>query len=181
MSNDVKLTSSWNKIVNLCIQFKKCPNDKKQVFIKIVNEFTTLCTENKITITTKKAVRMMKAYLEISDDYNYLIKFNDLFTTLMTLNKTNKEKWNNIINLCIEFNSKNRKQIFANIVHEFIKLCRDKNVYITNDGAIRVIKAFLEISDDIEAENEFTDLFYILMIADDSNENINEESKKLSK
>lgn len=167
MSTDIKLSMNWNKLLNLCFAFKSIPYERKKIFAKIVNEFIELCDENKTKITQKKAVRMMKAFLKLSDDNKALIKLKDILNNLTNKNEYNQQKWDNIMNLYIQFNSLDKKETLKKIVMEFTKLCKEKNVHITTKGAVRMIKAFLEITNDIDDQLEFADLFHILMVADD--------------
>lgn len=177
MSNDMKLPLKWNSIVNLCIQFKNANYERKQIFIEIVKQFIELCNENNVKMTQKKAVKMMKAFLELSNDDKSLLKLKDILYNLTVPTKFNVDKWNIIAELSNEFASRNKKNIFQKIVIEFMQLCHDKKVYITKNGAIRMMKAFLEISNDNDDEIEFADLFYTLMVADDFNDNNNSLNK----
>ena len=167
MSTNVKLSSNWNNILNLCIEFKASSNERKQIFTNIVDEFIELCEENKVKMTKKRAIRMMKAFLEIKDDEKALIKFKEILNNITSKTEYNQQKWDKIMNLYMQFNNKNKKEILKKIVLEFIKLCNEKNVHITKKGAVRMVKSFLEISSDIDEQLEFADLFHILMVADD--------------
>jgi len=181
MSNDIKLSSEWNSIFNLIIEFKSIPFERKEIFINIVKEFIELCEQNKVKMTQKKAVKMMKVFLEIKEDNRTLLKFKNIIDKITKENEFNHKKWKNIINLSIEFKSKSKRNIFQKLIETFLALCHKKNIMITQQDSIRMMKAFLEISDNNDDELEFAKLFYILIQDDINNKKKNHVNQTIKR
>ena len=176
MSNNIILSPEWNRIYNLSIEFKSISFERKEIFIKIVKEFIELCEQNKVKISQKKAVRMMKGFLEIKEDNRALLKFKNIINEITINNKFNNEKWENITKLTIEFNSKSKKNVFQNLVYALMELCHQKNIMISEQNSIRMMNVFLDVSENNDDELEFAKLFYTLIEND-----VNDNEKKLRK
>ena len=81
MSNEQKLSKLWDKFTLLCYRYSNNKND--EYFERMVNTFTKICHTRNIMISKTNVLRVIKAFLEESNDIDDLIEFGDIFNILL--------------------------------------------------------------------------------------------------